>query len=218
MEEMHEQYKLDLKRMEATADAEDPTGTKKGQVLALSQNTAVAFSELNQMFNTPNEAGQYMTASQAAQQYIQDAGITDTNEAALISALAQSMYSAGAGPDTEGQLFGPGRSVEFRQKLVLTAVRTTLSALYPNYTKYMDDIEKTVDTWTAMATPFGAPEPGQGTDAGHAGETVTKSGPALGRVNQLAKAGKTKAEIEMILQSEGFSDTEVQQALYGQYS
>jgi hypothetical protein len=121
---------------------------------AVASSAASAFTGLQTIFNTPTTdtadgSISFPNAAEAASKYIQDNGITDQNEAALIYALSAAMYQAGAGPTTEGQLYGPGHSDAERQKLILNALMTRLAMLYPNFSKYQNELQKAIEAQVA---------------------------------------------------------------------
>lgn len=77
-------------------------------------------------------------ASQAAAAYIQDNGIIDESQAAVIQSVASAMYQAGIGK-------GPGQFSGASEQLIRDAVTQQLTLLFPNYGKHADQIAKAID-------------------------------------------------------------------------
>jgi hypothetical protein len=163
VKEMRLQSALDLENFKAKQDylkKLEQTGNTVPGASALATSAAEAFPTLQKLFNTPKEDGTYPTATEVVQMYAQQYGVTSEQETALITALARAMYAAGAGPETPGQLYGPGHPPETRQKLIVDSIMQTIIPLYGLDDKAAAAIRGMLEAKARLAAaspPFGAP-------------------------------------------------------------
>jgi hypothetical protein len=95
-----------------------------------------------------------MTGGLAAQTYIAEHGITDENEAQVIYAIANAMFSAGA-----GQAPGAYHPVGATQA-IMDAVNARMALMYPNYAKHQGTINDLVNGLISGVGPTGGGDPG----------------------------------------------------------
>lgn len=161
-------------------------------VLAVAQTAAMAWNGLRAYFNPVdkdgNPTGDVVTAQEAAQLYIQAAGIADVNQQQVIFAVANAMWANGAGPSQPGQLYGPGHSAAERAGILRSAITTSLISMYPHFQKYSDRIDALINAWMGVVATGEASnalagaingEPSNGTSSGIA-STINPAGPGVG--------------------------------------
>ena len=188
MQQMRLQNKLDLKNYEKKLALEDEAAGTGGQISAIAGLAAGAAPELwnefmqwrnadgtvvaDQASVHQNDQGQWVdsednlvhapTAGEAVNAVVLNGAIQDTNEIALIAAIARAMHSAGAGHVAGAYSAEP--------EDLTKAITQRLSFMYPDAGKYLSTIENIVGASFAeelirggyVTTPTALPE---GSDA-----------------------------------------------------
>ena len=144
------------------AEAEDPAAY--AGITQAASAAASSYLGLQGIFNTAVD-GQYLGPADAAVEYMNKYGVDpNSDQANFIRAIAQAMYTAGAGPSTEGAMYGPGHDAAFRQEMVVDSIIEALLASYPSYRDQADSIRAyLMSTANAQyaATAVGLLAPGQ---------------------------------------------------------
>ena len=135
--------------------AKDDPAVRSG--LAMAIDLAVhSFPKLVDLFNTPVDGKLPNNPADVANMYIASnpAVANDPNATAFVRAMADAMWSAGAGV-APGQLYGyqpdrygPGGGVAWRQELAFRAIRDKITTLYPQFVPYADHILDSLRTGT----------------------------------------------------------------------
>lgn len=219
------QASLDWKYKEMEIDKmqeieEDDPVTTAGITMAAGA-AANAFPQIQQMLWQKNEEGgyKYTSAKAASDAYIASQGIQDPNEIAFVQHIVNAMWSAGAGPGTEGQM---STDPAVRAQMVEDSIMETFLSLYPQWKGHADEIRGYLNAsgnasysgWTTGYVAGAAEGAGTSEAENDAGYTPSEWDDA----STLEKAGSHFSShfvesIRQALADRGYSAKEIEQAL-----